>query len=40
VTAHDVTVPYSEPMEAFVLPDEHKIAGAVRQVLGEAPVAA
>ena len=27
VTAHDVTVPYSEPMEAFVLPDEEKIAG-------------
>ena len=40
VTAHDVTVPYSEPMEAFVLPDAEKIAGAVRQVLGEAPVAA
>src|SRR5436305_8197243 len=40
VTAHDVTVPYRAPMEAFVLPDEHKIAGAVRQVLGEAPVAA
>ena len=40
VTAHDVTVPYSEPMEAFVLPNEEKIAGAVRQVLGEAPVAA
>src|SRR5256886_7638947 len=40
VTAHDVTVPYSEPMQAFVLPDEEKIAGAVRQVLGEAPVAA
>jgi pyruvate/2-oxoglutarate/acetoin dehydrogenase E1 component len=40
VTAHDVTVPYSEPMEAFVLPDEAKIASAVRQVLGTAPVAA
>jgi pyruvate dehydrogenase E1 component beta subunit len=40
VTARDVTVPYSEPMEAFVLPDEEKIAGAVRQVLGSAPVAA
>ena len=40
VTALDVTVPYSEPMEAYVLPDEEKIAGAVRQVLGEAPVAA
>jgi pyruvate/2-oxoglutarate/acetoin dehydrogenase E1 component len=40
VTALDVTVPYSEPMEAFVLPNEEKIAGTVRQVLGEAPVAA
>jgi len=38
VTALDVTVPYSEPMEAYVLPNEEKIAGAVRQVLGEAPV--
>ena len=28
VTAHDVTVPYSEPMEAFVLPNEEKIAGS------------
>jgi acetoin:2,6-dichlorophenolindophenol oxidoreductase subunit beta len=40
VTALDVTVPYSEPMEAFVLPGEEKIAGTVREVLGEAPVAA
>jgi pyruvate/2-oxoglutarate/acetoin dehydrogenase E1 component len=40
VTALDATVPYSEPMEAFVLPDEEKIAGAVRQALGSAPVAA
>ena len=40
VTALDATIPYSEPMEAFVLPDEAKIAGAVRQVLGSAPVAA
>ncbi|HEY5189356.1 MAG TPA: transketolase C-terminal domain-containing protein [Solirubrobacteraceae bacterium] len=40
VTALDTTVPYSEPMEAFVLPDEAKIAGAVHQVLGSAPVAA
>ena len=30
VTALDATVPYSEPMEAYVLPDEDKIAGAVR----------
>jgi pyruvate dehydrogenase E1 component beta subunit len=40
VTALDATVPYSEPMEAYVLPDENKIAGAVREVLGAAPVAA
>ncbi len=40
VTALDVSVPYSEPMEKFVLPDETKIVGAVRQVLGSAPVAA
>ncbi len=40
VTGLDATVPYSEPMEAFVLPDEAKIAGAVHQVLGSAPVAA
>jgi pyruvate/2-oxoglutarate/acetoin dehydrogenase E1 component len=40
VTALDATVPYSEPMEAYVLPDEEKIAGAARQVLGSAPVTA
>jgi acetoin:2,6-dichlorophenolindophenol oxidoreductase subunit beta len=40
VTAPDASVPYSQPMEAFVLPDETKIAGAVREVLGTAPVAA
>jgi acetoin:2,6-dichlorophenolindophenol oxidoreductase subunit beta len=40
VTALDATVPYSEPMEAYVLPDQNKIAGAVREVLGTAPVAA
>ncbi len=40
VTALDATIPYSEPMEAYVLPDEAKISGAVRQALGSAPVAA
>jgi acetoin:2,6-dichlorophenolindophenol oxidoreductase subunit beta len=40
VTALDTTVPYSEPMEAYVLPNEEKIAGAARQVVGSAPVAA
>jgi acetoin:2,6-dichlorophenolindophenol oxidoreductase subunit beta len=39
VTALDATVPYSEPMEAYVLPDEDKVVDAVRQVAGEAPVA-
>jgi pyruvate dehydrogenase E1 component beta subunit len=40
VTALDATIPYSEPMERFVLPDEDKIVTAVHQVLGSAPVAA
>jgi acetoin:2,6-dichlorophenolindophenol oxidoreductase subunit beta len=40
VTALDASVPYSEPMEAYVLPDEAKISSAVHQVLGSAPVAA
>lgn len=40
VTGLETTVPYSEPMEGYVLPDEEKIVGTVRQVLGEAPVAA
>ena len=40
VTSLDTTVPYSEPMEAYVLPSAEKIAAAVRQVVGTAPVAA
>jgi pyruvate dehydrogenase E1 component beta subunit len=40
VTALDASIPYSEPMERFVLPDEAKIVTAVQQVLGQAPVAA
>jgi pyruvate dehydrogenase E1 component beta subunit len=40
VTGLDTTVPYSEPMEAYVLPNAEKITAAVRQVLGTAPVAA
>jgi acetoin:2,6-dichlorophenolindophenol oxidoreductase subunit beta len=40
VTGLDTTIPYSQPMEAYVLPDEAKIAGAVREVLGTASVAA
>jgi pyruvate dehydrogenase E1 component beta subunit len=37
VTALDVTIPYSQPLEAYALPDEDKIAGAVRSVLGTVP---
>jgi pyruvate/2-oxoglutarate/acetoin dehydrogenase E1 component len=40
VTGLDATVPYSEPLEAYVLPDEDRIAAAVRSVVGAAPVAA
>jgi len=40
VTALDATIPYSEPMEAFLLPDEAKIVAAAQQVLGSAPVTA
>ena len=34
VTALDATIPYSKPMEDYVLPDENKIISAVREVLG------
>ena len=40
VTALDATIPYSEPMEEYLLPNEDKIVGAVQQVLGQAPVTA
>jgi pyruvate dehydrogenase E1 component beta subunit len=40
VTALDATVPYSQPMEEYLLPDEAKIVGAVQQVLASAPVPA
>ena len=40
VTALDATIPYSEPLEAWVLPDEDKIVTAVQQVVGAAPVGA
>jgi pyruvate/2-oxoglutarate/acetoin dehydrogenase E1 component len=40
VTALDSTIPYSQPMEEYILPDEDKIVGAVQQVLGQAPVTA
>jgi len=40
VTALDATVPYSAPMEEYLLPNETKVVEAVQQVLGNAPVAA
>jgi acetoin:2,6-dichlorophenolindophenol oxidoreductase subunit beta len=40
VTALDATIAYSEPMEAYLLPDESKISSAVHQVLGSSPVTA
>jgi acetoin:2,6-dichlorophenolindophenol oxidoreductase subunit beta len=40
VTALDATIPYSQPMEEFLLPDEAKIVEAVQQVLGSAPITA
>jgi pyruvate/2-oxoglutarate/acetoin dehydrogenase E1 component len=40
VTALDATVAYSAPLEAYLLPDEAKIAGAVREVVGSPAVAA
>lgn len=33
VTAADTTIPYSEPLEAHVIPNEARIAAAVRRVL-------
>jgi pyruvate dehydrogenase E1 component beta subunit len=38
VTALDATVPYSQPLEAHVLPDEQKIVAAAKRVLGLARV--
>jgi pyruvate dehydrogenase E1 component beta subunit len=40
VTALEATIPYSLPMEEYLLPDEAKIVDAVQQVLGAAPVTA
>lgn len=40
VTALDATIPYSEPMEEYLLPDEAKIVAAVQQAVGSAPVPA
>ena len=40
VTALDATIPYSQRMEEYLLPDEGKIVVAVQQVLGSSPVPA
>jgi pyruvate dehydrogenase E1 component beta subunit len=40
VTALDASIPYSQPMEEYVLPNEDKVVAAVQQVLGQAPVTA
>lgn len=40
VTALDATVPYSQPMEEYLMPSEAKIVAAAQQVLGNAPVTA
>ena len=40
VTALDATIPYSEPLEAWVMPNDEKVAAAVRQVVGTAAVTA
>jgi acetoin:2,6-dichlorophenolindophenol oxidoreductase subunit beta len=40
VTALDAPIPYSEPMENYVVPNEDKIVGAVKSVLAHEAVAA
>jgi pimeloyl-ACP methyl ester carboxylesterase len=40
VTALDATIPYSEPLEAWVMPNEDKIVAAAGQVLGSSRVTA
>jgi pyruvate/2-oxoglutarate/acetoin dehydrogenase E1 component len=40
VTALDATIPYSQPMEEYLLPREADIVEAVQQVVGFSPVAA
>jgi pyruvate/2-oxoglutarate/acetoin dehydrogenase E1 component len=40
VTALEASVPYSEPLENFLLPNGEKIAQAVRSVVGERAVRA
>ena len=38
VTAVGMAIPYSEPMESYVLPNEEKIVHAVRSVVAERAV--
>ena len=40
VTALDASVPYSEPLENFIIPNEDKIMNAVRSVLAHQAVSA
>jgi len=40
VTALDTPIPYSEPLERYVLPDEEKIMRAVRSVVARQSVGA
>ena len=40
VTARDATVPYSEPLEAYVIPDAERIIAAVKGVLSRSPLRA
>jgi len=40
VTALDATIPYSQPMEEYVLPDGAKIVDAVQQAVGASAVSA
>ena len=35
VTALDTSVPYSEPLEKYVMPNEEKIIKAVKSVCGK-----
>jgi hypothetical protein len=39
VTALEASIPYSQPMEDYILPDETKIVAAVRKVVGAEVVA-
>jgi pyruvate/2-oxoglutarate/acetoin dehydrogenase E1 component len=40
VTALDATIPYSEPMEEYLLPSEADVVEAVQQVLAASPIVA